>query len=190
MKKGIVSVLALFLAVFAFSCRSAPAGGVSDPAMPPWINELPPEDVLWGIGVADNAQMNMRMTMADSRGRQDIARQLDVLAQGMVTDWARDAGGISNTAVAQFQESVSRQVTQANLQGVVRDTMWTAPDGRTLWTRVSMPKVDASRAAADEITRAIDSDAARFAEWRAMNALERMDIQLQMNPTTPEPVRN
>jgi len=190
MKKGLVSSLILLFVIFAFGCRSAPTGGITDPSMPPWINDQPPSDVLWGIGVADNVQMQMRMTMADSRARQDIARQLDTLAQGMVIDWAREAGGIDNTAVAQFQESVSRQVTQVNLQGAVADTRWVAPDGRTLWTRVQMPKIDASRAAADEITRAIDSDAARFAEWRAMNALERMDAQLQMNPTSPQPVRD
>ncbi|MCL2602739.1 MAG: hypothetical protein FWD91_08005 [Treponema sp.] len=192
MKRIVVAGFVLLSALFAFSCGSAPAvsTGVSDPTMPPWVNEQPPADVLWGIGVADNVQMQMRMTMADSRARQDIARQLEVLAQGMVTDWAREAGGISNAAAAQFQESVSRQVTQSTLRGVVRETMWTAPDNKTLWVRVSMSKTDASRVAADEVARAIDSDAARFAEWKSMNALEQMDRQLQNNQTSPQPVRN
>jgi len=189
MKRGLLTILVLTLAFVAFGCRSAPATGVTDPSMPPWINEQPPEDVLWGIGVADNVQMNMRMTMADSRARQDIARQLEVVAQGMVTDWAREAGGMTDAAVAQFQESVSRQVTQATLRGAARETMWTAPDNRTLWVRVEITRADAAHTAADEITRAIDSDAARFAEWRAMNALEAMDRQLERTPTAPQPVR-
>ncbi|MCL2373761.1 MAG: hypothetical protein FWC65_00775 [Treponema sp.] len=190
MKKGLLTILVLVVAFFAFGCRSAaPATGVSDPTMPPWVNEQPPEGVLWGIGVADNVQMNMRMNMADSRARQDIARQLEVVAQGMITDWAREAGGINDTAVAQFQEAVSRQVTQATLVGVVRDVMWTAPDNRTLWIRLSVPQADAARAASDEITRAIDSEAARFAQWQAMNSLEEMDRQLGRTPTAPQPVR-
>jgi len=195
MKKGLAVVLILGFAFFAFSCGSRPAPAptpvpLTDANMPPWINEMPPEDVLWGIGVADNVQIPMRMTMADSRARQDIARQLNTVAQGMVVDYAREAGGMSGAAVTHFQETVSRQVTQATLQGVVRDQQWTAPDGRTLWMRVRMNKADASRAVADEVARAVDSDAAAFAQWRAMDALNRMDDQLARTPTAPEPVRN
>jgi len=190
-----LSVLALALAVafFAISCASAPAPAAAPAPVvvdfPPWINDMPPEDLLWGIGIADNVQMQMRMTMADSRARQDIARQLNTVVQGMVTDYAREAGGISGAAVTHFQETISRQVSEATLQGVVRDEQWMAPDGRTLWMRVRMNKADASRAAAEEIARAVDSDAAAFAQWRAMDALNRMDDHLARNPTTPEPVR-
>ena len=193
MKKTVLSLLVLSLAFFAFGCRGTPAPApvaAADPTMPPWVNDVPPENVLWGIGVADNVLINMRMDVADSRARQDIARQLNTVVHGMVVDYAREAGGIADAAVVQFQETVSRQVTEATLRGVHRDVMWTAPDGRTLWMRVRMNKVDASMAAADEITRAIDSDAAAFAQWRAMDALNRMDDQLSRNPPSPEPVRN
>ena len=191
MKNGLASILILMMAFFVLSCGSSPAAGpAGDPNMPPWINDMPPEDMLWGIGVSDNAQMNMRMTMADSRARQDIVRQLQTLAQGMVTDYAREAGGINNAAVVQLQESITRQVAQANLQGAVRDVTWTTPDGRTLWTRVRMAKADAARVAAGEAQRAIDSDAARFAEFKAMDALKQMEHQLQNNPMSPQPVRN
>ena len=188
MKKGIVFILVLALAIFAFSCGSTPPpaapAGVSDPTMPPWVNEQPPEDMLWGIGVSSNAQQQMRMTMADAGARQDIARQLQVLAQGMVTDYAREAGGIGNTAAIQFQESVSRQISQANLQGAVRDLMWTTPDGKTLWMRLKMAKADAAK----ETQKAIDSEAARYAEFKAMDALRMMDMQLEKNSTSPDPV--
>jgi len=192
MKKGLLSILVLALTFFAFGCATqAPAPvGIADPTFPPWINDMPPEDALWGIGVADNVQVTMRMTMADHRARQDIARQLNTVAHGMVIDYAREAGGITDTAVVQFQETISRQVSEATLVGVVRDEQWMAPDGRTLWMRVRMNKADAARAAADEIARAVDSDAAAFAQWRAMDALNRMDEQLARTPTTPEPVRN
>ena len=190
MKKGIVAVLILALAIFAFSCSSGPAAaaGVSDPTMPPWVNEQPPEDMLWGIGVSSNAQQQMRLTMADSGARQDIARQLQTLAQGMVTDYSREAGGINNTAAMQFQESVSRQIAQATLTGAVRDVMWTTADGKTLWMRLKMSKADAAKTAADQAQKAIDSEAARYAEFKAMDALKMMDQQLEKNPTSPQPV--
>ena len=192
-RRFVVIVLVVAVAFIAISCATAPTPApvaMADPSFPPWINDMPPEDVLWGIGVADNVQMQMRMTMADSRARQDIARQLNTVVQGMVTDYAREAGGISDAAVTQFQETISRQVTEATLQGVVRDEQWMAPDGRTLWMRVRMSKADASRAAANEIARAVDNEAAAFAQWRAMDALNRMDDQFARTPTTPEPVRD
>ena len=185
MKKGIVSLLILAMVLLTFGCGSAPPPKVSDPNMPPWVNEQPPEDMLWGIGVAENAQQQMRLTMADSRARQDISRQLQTLTQGMVVDYAREAGGINNTAVIQFQESVSRQISQANLQGCVRELMWTAPDGKSLWMRLKMSKADAAK----EAQKAIDSEAARFAEFKAMEALKMMDAQLNKNPQSPNPVK-
>jgi hypothetical protein len=130
----------------------------------------------------------MRLTMADSGARQDLARQLQTLAQGMVTDYAREAGGINNTAAMQFQETVSRQIAQANLQGAVRDVSWTTPDGKTLWTRLKMSKADAARTTANEAEKAIESEAARYAEFKAMDALKMMDMQLEKNSTSPQPV--
>ncbi|MDR2049243.1 MAG: hypothetical protein LBP69_07285 [Treponema sp.] len=186
MKKAIT----VMLAVLVFSgCASKPPA-VSDPDMPPWINEQPPEGVLWGIGVSSNVQQNLRLTMADSAARQDLARQLQVLAQGMVTDYAREAGGIDNTAAMQFQESVSRQIAQANLQGAVRDLVWTTSDKKTLWIRLKLSKEDAARTAAAEAQKAIESEAARYAEFKAMDALKMMDQQLEKNSTSPQPVIN
>ena len=187
MKKVSSSFLILVLALFAFGCKSS-APTVSDPTMPPWINEQPPEGTLWGIGVSSNVQQQMRMTMSDSGARQDLARQLQVLAQGMVTDYSREAGGINNTAALQFQESVSRQIAQANLQGAIPDLRWTTPDGKTLWTRVKMSKADAAKTAAEQAQKAIESEAARYAEFKAMDALKMMEMQLEKNSTSPQPV--
>ncbi|MDR2144247.1 MAG: hypothetical protein LBP29_07750 [Treponema sp.] len=187
MKKAIVIMLLTAL-VFA-GCSSKPPV-VSDPDMPPWINEQPPEGMLWGIGVSSNAQQNMRLTMADAAARQDLARQLQVLAQGMVTDYAREAGGIDNTAAMQFQETVSRQIAQANLQGAARDLVWTTPDKKTLWMRLKLSKADAAKTTAEQAQKAIDSEAARYAEFKAMDALKMMEQQLDKNSTSPQPVRN
>jgi len=187
MKKIFVSVFILIFVFIVFSCKSGPAG-VSDPDMPPWVNEKPPAGMLWGIGVSSNTQQQMRMTMADSGARQDLARQLSTMAQGMVTDYSREAGGINNTAAMQFQETVSRQIAQATLQGASRDQMWTTKDNKTLWIRLEMSKDDAARSVADMTQRAIDSEAARYAEFKAMDALKMMDMQIEKNSPSPIPV--
>ncbi|MCL2473116.1 MAG: hypothetical protein FWF26_05500, partial [Treponema sp.] len=182
-----LSIVIILMAFFAFSCKSKPEP-VSDPTMPPWVNEQPPSGELWGIGVSSNVQQQMRMTMSDAGARQDLARQIQVLAQGMVTDYAREAGGINDTAALQFTETVSRQIAQANLQGAVRDMLWTSKDGKTLWTRLKMSKDDAAKTINQQAQKAIDSEAARYAEFKAMDALKMMDYELQKNSTTPSPV--
>jgi hypothetical protein len=166
---------------------SAPAG-VTDPSMPPWINDHPPSDTLWGIGVANNALQNMRMDMADARARQDLGRQLSTLVQGMVIDYAKEAGGIDETAVSQFQETVSRQVVDAKLTGAERDVMWNTPDNKTLWIRLKMSKADAAQTLANGLQKAIDSEAARYAEFKAMEALKMLDKELDKNYPVPQPV--
>jgi hypothetical protein len=191
MKKSVL-VFAALLALFALGgCKSAPKSapaGITDPSMPPWINDKPPAGELWGIGVADNIQMQMRMTMADSRARQDLARQLQTLVQGMVVDYAREAGGIDNTAALQFQETVSRQIVEAKLTGADTDVRWNTPDNKTLWVRLRMSRDDAAKNAADQILKAVESEAARYAEFKAMDALKMMDQQLEKSQPAPQPV--
>jgi hypothetical protein len=189
MKKALAS-LALFLVLLAAGCGSTPAAPqqVSDPNMPSWINEQAPEDMLWGIGVSSNASQSLRLTMADADARADIARQLQTTAQGMVTNYQREAGGINNTAALGFQESISRQLAQATLTGAVPDVRWTTPDNKTLWMRVKMSKAEAARSVAAEVNKLVESEASRYAEFKAMDALKMMDSELDKYSSKPEPI--
>jgi leucyl aminopeptidase (aminopeptidase T) len=190
MNRVIVSILALVFVLLAAGCGSAPAAtqGVSDPNMPPWMNDQSPEDMLWGVGVSSNTSMSLRLTMADADARADIARQLQTMAQGMVTNYQREAGGINNTAALGFQESITRQLAQATLTGAVRDVSWTTPDNKTLWVRVKMSKADAAKSVAAEVDKVVESEASRYAEFKAMDALKMMDAALGEYSSKPEPV--
>jgi hypothetical protein len=189
MKKILASILALFFVLLAAGCNSSPAvAAVSDPNMPPWINEQAPEDMLWGIGVSSNASPSLRLTMADADARADIARQLQTMAQGMVTNYQREAGGINNTAALSFQESITRQLAQATLTGAVRDVNWTTSDNKTLWMRLKMSKADAARSVSSEVDKLVESEASRYAEFKAMDALKMMDAELDNYTSKPEPV--
>jgi ABC-type glycerol-3-phosphate transport system substrate-binding protein len=190
MKKAFAAGLVLVLALAAAGCGSAPAApqAVSDPNMPPWINEQVPEDMLWGIGSSSNASMSLKFTMADADARADIARQLQTSVQGMVTNFQREAGGIDNTAALGFQQSINRQLAQATLTGAVRDRSWTTSDGKTLWVRLKLAKADAARFAAGEVDKLVESEASRYAEFKAMDALKMMDEELSKYSSKPEPV--
>jgi hypothetical protein len=186
MKKIFPLIAVLFLAFSAFGCKSQPASG--EPAqvvLPPWINETPPEDALWGIGNAKQSSAQMSMTMAETRARADISRQLNTIVEGMITDYTRDANmGTSNQASLGLQESINRQLSQAQLAGSRRDQLWTAPDG-TFWARVVYSKADAAKFASDSVKNVVDNEAARYAEFKAMEAAKMMDEQLSKYKSDP-----
>jgi hypothetical protein len=182
MKKFSV-VLICILAALAMGCGGAPDTRVNDPNVPEWLNDFPPEDVLWGIGSAKQSTDNMSMTMAEARARQNIANQLSVEVQGMITDYARDAGTINNQTSLALAESVSRQVTDATLTGVTPIKRWKAPND-TWWYLLQLSKTDAARTASD----IIDSEAARYSEFKSMEALKLMDVQLAKKNDKPVPV--
>jgi hypothetical protein len=154
-----------------------------DSNMPEWLDKYPPEEVIWGIGSAKQSSDNLSMSMAESRARQNIAFQVSTQVQAMITDYARDAGATNNQASLNLAETVGRQLTQAQLNGVNIVERWKAPDG-AWWYLLEYKKADAARAAAD----IIDSEAARYAEFKALEALKLMDAQLSKTNVKPVPV--
>jgi hypothetical protein len=186
MKKVFPALTVLFLAFLAFGCASQSASvGAAAATLPPWINEIVPEDALWGIGSAKQSSTQMSMTMAETRARADISRQLNTIVEGMITDYTRDANmGTSNQATIGLQETINRQLSQAQLIGARRDQLWTAPDG-TFWARVAYSKTDAAKFAADSVNNVVDNEAARYAEFKAMDAARMMDEQLSKYRSDP-----
>jgi hypothetical protein len=175
MKKGLLMCLAV-IAVFAVAtgCGSAPASApAQNPNMPPWFNEVPPEDVLWGVGIAKQSSLQMSMTTAEARARTSIARQLNAKVDAMFTDYNRDAGTVGSQTALALQENVSRQITSMQLNGARPNVSWQAPDG-TWWSRVEYKISDARAALAPMFT----SEEAQYAEFKADEALRLLDSHL------------
>ncbi|MDR0501984.1 MAG: hypothetical protein LBH16_01555, partial [Treponema sp.] len=108
MKKACSMLMVLSLVLFAAGCGStgggsAPASAAGPITTPDWLNDFPPEDVIWGIGIAKQSSPAMSMTTAEARARTAIARQLNTKVQAMFTDYNLDAGNVSNQANASMQ---------------------------------------------------------------------------------------
>ena len=178
MKKACTILSVLVLVFIVVSCGSAPAATSSaGPAhTPEWLNDFPPEDVLWGIGVAKQTNQNMSMTTAEARARTAIARQLDTKVQAMFTDYNLDAGNAGAQVSTSLQEDVSRQITNINVSGARPIQRWAAPDG-TWWYLVEFNKSDARSAVAS----IIGNQEAAFAQFKTQQALDMMDAQLAKN---------
>ena len=123
------------------------------------------------------ASTNLTLQAADARARTDIAMKLDVEVQAMIIDYSRTAGTeINQTAALTFYESISRQIAQANLSGVEVVRREQTADG-SYWTLARINKAEAARATAE----IIDSEASRYAEFKALEALKMMEQQLNRN---------
>jgi hypothetical protein len=170
-KKYFPLAVILMAALALMACASKPAA--QDPDSPPWLNDFPPEEYVWGIGIAKQSSEQLSMTMAEARARTAIARQMDTLVQAMLTDYSRDAGTVGSQASLSLQEDVSRQVTNMKLSGAQPLQKWKAPDG-TWWFLVQYKKSDAR----NEVSAIFDSESARYAEFKKDEALRMLDTQL------------
>jgi hypothetical protein len=173
MKKGLSICLLVFAVVLlVVSCGGSPAAQ-QDPNTPPWLNDFPPEDALWGIGSARQSSAQLSMNTAEARARTSVARQLNTKVDAMFTDYMRDAGTVGSQTALSLQEDVSRQITSMQLNGARPIQRWQASDG-TWWYLVEY-KISDAKAALNDV---FNSEAAQFAEFKADEALRMLDAQL------------
>jgi len=172
MKKISLVLLVLSLGLALIGCASkASVGSASD--VPPWLNDVPPEDVLWGIGIAKQSSPSMSQTTAESRGRTAIARQISTKVQAMFTDYNLDAGNVKNQANSSLQEDVSRQITDTTISGASVIKRWKGNDG-SWWLLVEMKKADAKK----QMASILGNEEAQYAQFKAQQALQYLDSQL------------
>jgi uncharacterized lipoprotein NlpE involved in copper resistance len=171
---GIIALVAIIGFTLA-GCKSSPSQ-TGPTTTPEWLNDFPPEDALWGIGLAKQSSSQMSMTTAEARARVSIARQLSTRVQAMFTDYNLDAGNVSNQANASLQEDVSRQITNMDISGAVPIKKWEAKDG-TWWFLVEYKKSDAR----NTVASILGNEQAAFAQFKAQQALQMMDAQLAKN---------
>jgi hypothetical protein len=168
----IIMVFALVFGLALSACGSKPsAGAASD--IPPWLNDLPGDDVIWGIGSAKQSSVSMSMTTAEARARTSVARQLNVKVQNMFTDYNLDAGNVKNQANTSLQEDVTRQITNMDVSGARPIQRWQGKDG-TWWLLVEMKKADAKK----QVASILGNEEAAFAQFKAQQALQMLDTQL------------
>jgi hypothetical protein len=174
MKKGFsICLMAFAVVLLAVSCGGAPAAQQQDPNTPPWLNDSPPEDALWGIGSARMSSDQMTRETAAVRARTSVARQISSKVDAMFTDYMRYAGTVDSQTALSFQEDVSRQITSIELTGARPKQQWKAQDG-TWWCLVEYKIDDARTALAPMFT----SEESRYAEFKTDEALRMLDDQL------------
>ncbi len=167
---GLVSVLAGLMACVT------PAPKVDTRQIPSfYLNPPKSKDTLYGVGHAKMATLDLSRSTALARARDDIAGQVSVSVKNALTDYAQQAGEGDNQQAVQFVESVSRQIADVTLSGCRTDKIQVADDG-SVYALVSYNVQNLLDAAKTEFSR---NEAAAFAEFKADEALRRLNSEIQ-----------
>jgi len=192
MKKITIALLIVMVSLFAISCASAPEAKVVEPQksnLPDFVLNPPmATDAIYGVGYAKQSSMALSIKVAETNARADIASQIETTIQEAITAYAQEAGEGENTQLISFVETITRQITDTTLSGATPQSRAPMEDGG-VWVLMVYGKealLDSFEEVAGEFER---NDAAAFAEFKASQALEKLDYQLENNPTVSTPTK-
>ena len=177
-------LLAVLAALAMVGCASS--DDAEPEAGPPQRRDLPdfflnpptPEDQFVGLGMAKLTDDNLSRTTALARARADIAAQVAVSVETMLTDYAQESGADGNTQTLTFIERVSKEVADIELRGAVTKEQYPSNDG-TWYVMVYFPRASLI----DEVGQVFNrNEDAAFAEFKAQQALERLNAEVENNP--------
>ncbi|RKX79916.1 MAG: hypothetical protein DRP87_01230 [Spirochaetes bacterium] len=175
-------VIATVIVITACASGRGAAGKSSVPKkadIPEWyLNPPQADDAFYGVGSARMSKLDTSRKMAIARAREDIAFQMNASIKAAITDYAQEAGVDDNNQVISFVETVSRQITDTTLKGAKTEKVELSSDG-TVYALVSYPMNSFLEETEKEFVR--NEDAA-FAEFKAQQALERLNAELENNP--------
>ena len=181
MKRISMVLLVLLSVLLVFSCASEKVSDLPDFVLNPPVAD----DVIYGVGYGKQSKFSLSLTVAETNARADIARQIETTIQASVTDYAQEAGVDDNTQVINFVETITREITDKKLSGATPVSREQDNEGG-VWVLMQLDKAEMVLAAEEAFKR--NEDAA-FAEFKAAQAIEKLDYQLQNNPTVSEPVQ-
>jgi len=127
-----IAVAVIVLCAFALiGCKTQPSGPGPGPgpaptpdrhissSVPPFVRDIlrnQPEDALIGIGMANMRTMSQSRTMAATRARAEISRQMSTMIQDMIRDYTAGSE-VDHSAALSFQENITVALSKAELVG-------------------------------------------------------------------------
>lgn len=185
MKKTGIVLSILLAAIIMASCASAP-DSTTVIEQPPERRDLPQfflnppvyEDQIVGLGMAKMSSDSISRQTAVARARTDIAFQMDTRVESMLTDYFQEAGSGEDVQAITFVESISKQITNIELKNAKTVEVYAAVDGNW-YAMVTYPL----RELVSEVENLFQrNETAAFAEFKADEAMRRLDSSLEDQP--------
>jgi hypothetical protein len=185
---AVTAFFSLFIAGCSGSKPTEPSAHIGQPApiqpcehgpgvpAPLWVCSSQIDGGLAAIGEgrpnpANDRNLQRRQAVANAR--QNLAEEMSVKVQGMLTDWTRSTGAGSAQTYEANLENVTRQVSNQTLQGSRQMNQWFAPDG-TLVVLVGMPEQQIG----DSIRTSLRNDEALYQQFGSKQALDALDHRI------------
>ncbi|MGI9256669.1 MAG: hypothetical protein ACR2PY_07015 [Salinispira sp.] len=184
--------ISLLLAVFAVLLLSACMSAQSTETGPSQLVDIPEfflnppvlEDQFVGLGLAKLSDATLSRRTALTRARADIALQVSAAVETMLVDYVREGGADGDSQLVAFVEQVTKEVSDIELRGAITQEQYPAQDG-TWYVMVHFPK----DALLNEVGSVFErNENAAFAEFKAQQALERLEADVENNPPRSEGV--
>ncbi|MDR1219737.1 MAG: hypothetical protein LBK73_09035 [Treponema sp.] len=170
MKKSCLFFIMIAPLVSFFACTSHPSADVSDSSKadantPQWAHEIPPADMIWGVGSALDEKQSNAMWTAEKRGKESVGRML----KAYVSDVSGEYSELPQEAV----EDINDKITRAPFDEATAVLRWKAPDG-AWWYRVEYTKADARAF----LSGLFDEEEELFPEFDATRAMQLLDPRM------------
>ena len=178
MKKAVGIILVVCVLFVFFGCSSSSSGTIKAnerkvPAgFPDFVKKAirnAPEDALVGIGTAKLASLSQSRTVAATRARAEISRQMNTMIQDMVRDYQASSEVDPGSALS-FQENITVALSKSTLTGSAVVDEDRDEEGN-VWVVVMLSKADTVK----EISQA------QAAAKLAVPAMASFDAEARMN---------
>jgi len=143
-------------------------------SMPKWYMN-PPEakDKIYGTGASEKTEsVELGKQVADANARTDLATTIQVSVQSMLRNYLQQSGTMEEARALQFSESVSKQVVDVKLSGVVISQR-EERDGR--FYSLAEVSTDSVKKA---LSSAVRDAAAEYSEIKARQAFEDLNKEI------------
>lgn len=155
--------------IFLIGCASS---------IPDWYLNPPMSDnVFYGVGDANRAQMALSKKVATARARDEVANAIEVKVSTMLKDFMQSSGIGEDASALEFNESVSKHVAQVSMKGCVVSKTHVAKDG-TMYVLVEYSAGTARDEAINKAKEEIKKREALYNEFKARQGFEALEKEL------------
>ncbi len=167
-------LIAFLMSILIFSgCSSSKPS--TNPDMPGWfLNPPSSSDFYYGVGSAKKQNPSLAKKVAATRARTEISEAVKTEVSSLISDFMQESGIGENAQATEFNESVSKSVSNNVLSNNTIKEVFSAPDG-TIYVMVEMPK-DAVK---QESLRSARREEALFNQFKAEQGFDKLEAALE-----------
>ena len=168
--KKLFTIFVVSILVFSGCSSSKP----SNPNMPDWFLDPPAsKKFYYGVGSAKKQNLSLAKKVASTRARTEISEAVKTEVSSLISDFMQESGIGENAQASEFNESVSKSVSNNVLTNNTIKEVFSAPDG-TIYILVEMSK-DAVKQQAMESAR---KEQALFNQFKAEQGFDKLEAAL------------